>query len=112
MNHRVLAILLLGAVTSSFVGAQALSFAPANARPAGCHEHRSPLPSPEPVSHKCCQSGHYAAILQEPAKLRHSLACISLVADRPESLIAPYSIQSLSDPIFSSSPPLNTPLRI
>jgi len=31
--------------------------------PAGCHQHGPTLPSPAPVSHQCCASGHQWAIV-------------------------------------------------
>ncbi len=36
--------------------------APLVAHPAGCHQHGPVLPSPAPVSHQCCASGHQWAI--------------------------------------------------
>src|SRR2546428_4612989 len=113
MTQKILAIFLLAAVTATCFGAQALSLSPRNTRTPGCHEHSSPIRSPQPVSHKCCQSGHDAAILQEPAKVRPSSACVWLVADRPELLIPPHSAESFSNPLTSSSsPPTIAPLRI
>src|SRR5438552_8647500 len=33
-------------------------------RPAACHQHGSSVPHRQPVSYRCCQSGHDTAILQ------------------------------------------------
>jgi hypothetical protein len=113
MTRKILAISLLVTVTATFLGIQTLASSPRNTRTAGCHEHHSPLPSPEPVSHKCCQTGHDAAILQEPAKVRQSPACVWLVAEHPELLIPPHSAESLSNLVISSSFELiPVPLRI
>src|SRR5437660_12633947 len=113
MTRKILAILLLAAVTATCFGAPALSLSPRNTRTAGCHEHSSPLPSPEPVSHKCCQSGHNAAILQQCAPLGYPLNCVALLADYPKPQTGHDSFQSsLTTILAHSSPPGNAPLRI
>ena len=43
---------------------RSMSMVMAPARPAACHQHEGALPSPQPVSYRCCQSGHDSAIVQ------------------------------------------------
>jgi hypothetical protein len=114
MTRTSLAISLLVAMTVASVATQAFLFSPGIARTAPCHGHSSPLRSPGPVSHKCCQTGHQAAVLQEAAKARHSTqTCVWAIAGRPELLIPPRSVETSSNQLIpSGSPPIITPLRI
>jgi len=110
--QKVIAVLLLSAVTTALSGTTPM-LQPVSGHPAGCHEHGQPAPSPVPVSHKCCEAGHQTAIVQETTELRPPPAHVSLVADRPESLIAPRAIQSPSNLLISSSfEPILVSLRI
>jgi hypothetical protein len=55
--------------------------------PAGCHQHGPMLPSPAPVSHQCCTSGHQWAI-----------AATNFSPDRPVAL----SLRLESDNLYSA----------
>src|SRR5258708_28123691 len=112
-SHKIFAIMLLGVVTATLGGATpTVPLAPGH-RPAGCHGHGQPAPSPVPTSHTCCEAGHQTAIVQETTKLRPSPTHVSLAADRPESLFASLAIQSASNLLISSDlAPLLLPLRI
>src|SRR5258708_36264157 len=114
MTRKLLAISLLVTLTAACFGAQALSLPLHNSRNAGCHGQHSPSSAPGPVSHKCCQTGHQAAVLQEAAKARHStLTCVWLIADRPELLVPPHSVETSSNQLIpSGSPPAINPLRV
>src|SRR5260370_27011737 len=113
MPQRILTILLSAAVTATCLGAQALSLSPRNTRNAGCHEHRSsPLPSPEPVSHKCCQIGHHTAILPQWVPLSYPWDCVALLADpKPQSKHDSFQ-SSLTTILHRGGPPGNAPLRV
>jgi hypothetical protein len=112
ISQKVFAILLLGVVNATLSGATPMAPDPGH-RPAGCHEHGQPVPSPAPVSHKCCEAGHRTAIVQETTPLRPSLAYVSFVADSPELLIAPHAFLRPSNLLISSSfEPLLCSLRI
>jgi len=59
-----LAIPLLAVMIVVPLAGQDASVMTATARPAACHQHDGAPPSPQPVSYRCCQSGHDSAILQ------------------------------------------------
>jgi hypothetical protein len=59
-----LAILLLAVTIVVPLAGQDASVMTATARPAACHQHDGAPPSPQPVSYRCCRSGHDSAILQ------------------------------------------------
>ncbi len=101
--QRKMATILLLSVAMTLLGATTLQSLVRSQPPAACHEHSHPAHSPEPVNHLCCGVGHQVAILQEPAKLQPCLACVSLVAERAELLIAPHSAESFSNPLISAS---------
>src|SRR5713226_1783666 len=113
MTQKILTFLLFAAVTATCFGAQALSLSPRNTRTAGCHEHRSPLPSPEPVSHKCCQIGHHTAILPQWVPLGYRWVCVALLAGYPKPQSGHDSFQSSWTTIPPrGGPPGNAPLRV
>jgi hypothetical protein len=61
---RVIAVLLLGTMLASpYLGTMAFGLtANPSAAPAGCHSHGRRVPPPQPVSYKCCATGHQHAI--------------------------------------------------
>jgi len=59
-----LAIPLLAVMIVVPLAGQDASVMTATARPAACHQHDGAPPSPQPVSYRCCRSGHDSAILQ------------------------------------------------
>jgi len=113
MSRKILTIILLLVTVTAACLAPVFSLSPENVRTAGCHGQSSPLPSPLPVSHKCCHTGHQTAVLQEPAKLRSSLVCVWLVAHHQELLIPTDALENSYNLLISSgSPPVVVPLRI
>jgi hypothetical protein len=61
---RIVAVLLLGmplAPPSRGTMTFGLNAAP-DVAPAGCHGHGTSVPSPKPVSYKCCATGHQYAV--------------------------------------------------
>lgn len=107
---KALVVVLLAAVTMASVAAEQL--VPVGApqqRPVGCHENGSNTPGP--VSHRCCQTGHHAALLHQ-CLTSPSLQAAALVEFAEPALIAEglSSVRNLSIP--PGSPPIMPSLRI
>jgi hypothetical protein len=107
------AVLLSALVTLPTTRPDASLMIAMQAPPAGCHQH-GPAPVSQPVSYRCCQSGHDSALLQilftaQPDSgdltASHPI-CIPVPAfhDRGQS---PHSLAT-----SSSDPPNVTPLRV
>jgi hypothetical protein len=103
-------LLLLAAVMMAPMAAPQLDLVGApHQRPAGCHENGSK--APEPVSHRCCQAGHHAAIVQQYLTLPSPRA-ISL-GEFAEPQVIARAFGSLRSPaIPRGSPPTLPSLRI
>lgn len=113
-NPKLLAVSLL---TASFAvsvsGQDASRMTGAQAQPAPCHHQGSNAPHPEPVSYRCCQSGHNSAILQAPLDSSLYFAGTTPGTHFPNALIVNSSRQSLVElPTSSGDPPDITPLRV
>ncbi|PYX94947.1 MAG: hypothetical protein DMG67_00200 [Acidobacteria bacterium] len=63
LSAQLLAILLLTTTATTLVAAQDASPMLAAHSRSDCHQHDT-TPVPQPVSYRCCQSGHDSAILQ------------------------------------------------
>jgi hypothetical protein len=109
-----LLVVLLAAVvaTASPFGQEASPMPAVHEQPAGCHQHGT-APSPQPVSYRCCQSGHDSAILQisftsqlDTADLTSPIELIEVMT--PD--ITHPSIRHLAN--SSADPPGITPLRV
>lgn len=85
----------------------------AHVRPAACHQHDGTAPLPEPVSYRCCQIGHDAAILQSsPASQLDSFE-LPAPGEWDHILALGTKIQSLRNRTTSSAdPPDLIPLRV
>jgi hypothetical protein len=114
---KMLVLLLLAALIPS-ANAQMLPWTVPNSAapgPAGCHEHGPKPAAPQPVSYRCCQVGHKAAILQAswtpPSSSGHSLSFSSPAIEVKLAAVAGLidDFESLS---ASVSPPGAVPLRI
>jgi hypothetical protein len=107
------AVLLSALVTLSITGPDASLMIAAQAPAAGCHQH-VPAPVSQPVSYRCCQSGHDSALLQISFTVQ--LDSADLTAGHPILIPVPaFHVrgQSTSDLATSSSDPPNiTPLRV
>ena len=78
----------------------------------GCHQHDT-TPVPQPVSYRCCQSGHNSAILQN--SMTSELGALALVpaAQSKPNLPAAFAEHSLLNLTVSSpDPPDLIALRI
>jgi hypothetical protein len=77
-----------------------------------CPVHRQPSPSPSPIDHRCCQSGHDAAMLQKVANpQRDVLVAVLLRSDRKpvsHDVLALFSDEATSP----GTPPAKLQLRI
>jgi hypothetical protein len=113
-SSNLLAILLLTTmVTVSVAGQDASVMVAAQPRAAGCHQHGSTTPASQPVSYRCCQSGHDFVILQVSLISQLSFAhAVSAADSRPVPILnsTPHSLRSLT--VSSSDPPDTTPLRV
>ena len=85
----------------------------AHERPAGCHQHGT-SPAPQPVSYRCCQSGHDSAILQVSLISQSQLSDLASHFELSEVLISSVTRQSFRGDVTPSSadPPVTTPLRV
>jgi len=108
-----LAILLLAAMIVVPLAGQDVSVMMAPARPAACHQHEGAPPSPQPVSYRCCQSGHDSAILQSAPASQLDSADISASVERT-GIFTPTAMLPIVRQVSASSadPPGLTPLRI
>jgi hypothetical protein len=59
-------------------------------QPAGCHEHASHVPAPQPASYNCCQTGHDSALLHKLPSVRPSLLSVvrTIASDQLSPVIA------------------------
>ncbi len=85
----------------------------APARPAACHQHEGALPLPQPVSYRCCQSGHDSAIVQSSPASQLDSVDLATPVERTQ-IFAPSSAAQIVRQLSTSSadPPDLTPLRI
>ena len=115
-NPKLLAFLLLAAISAVSAAGQDPSWmtaAQAQARPAPCHHQGPATPHPEPVSYRCCQSGHNFATPQGVLDSSLYFVNVTLRGEFPNALIVNSSRQRLLElPIASTDPPDITPLRV
>jgi hypothetical protein len=105
--------LLIVIVTVPVVGQDPLLMVPIHSRPAGCHQHGNPAPRPQPVSYRCCQSGHDSAILQSSAASQLDSFGLTVPAARGQIFVPASRVRSHGDVGPSSTdPPDLTPLRV
>jgi len=108
----LLAVVLLAAVaTVSAAREGAFQMVASHARPAGCHQHDT-APVPQPVSYRCCQSGHDSAILQISftSELASALIAVGHSIHVPVPTFAQPRFPSLAT--SSADPPDINPLRV
>jgi hypothetical protein len=74
----VIAVLLLGTMLATpALGTMTFGLTAApSAAPAGCHSHGTTIPPPQPVSYKCCATGHL-----------HAIPCATFSASTPLSFL-------------------------
>jgi hypothetical protein len=108
-----LVMLLLAVIATVPLIGQGTSLMPAvHERPADCHQHGT-APVPQPVSYRCCQSGHDSAILQNSSASQPEPADLTSPVELSEVLIPNIAHQSLRHPVtLSADPPDITPLRV
>ena len=83
------------------------------AQPAACHQHGTRIPTPQPVTYRCCQSGHDSAILQNSAAWQLDFFDVTVSAERRHIFVPASGVPKYGDaPPSSSDPPDVTPLRI
>lgn len=106
-------VILLTAVITAPLAAQSLpSGVNPDQRPAGCHQHTTPVPEPGPVSHSCCQRGHYPAIVQQGSTVRPEHRGATQLVFMPESAATAKLANSPNLVIVCSDPPIVAPLRV
>ena len=85
----------------------------AQAPPAGCHPHGQ-APVSQPVSYRCCQSGHDSALLQTSLAVQPD--SVGLTARYPVHFLLPMLHDQGQNPRnlapSSADPPNITPLRV
>ena len=109
----LLVMLLVSLIAAApLVGLDTSAMPKAHERPAGCHQHGT-SPAPQPVSYRCCQSGHDSAILQVSSNLQPQPSDLTSHFELSEVLLSSDTRQILRDVTVSSADPPNTaPLRI
>ena len=108
-----LAILLLAVMIVVPLAGQDVSAMMAPARPAVCHQHEGAPPLPQPVSYRCCQSGHDSAILQSAPASQLDSADLSAPVERTGIFVPPAMLPIVRQvPASSADPPGLTALRI
>ena len=105
-------LLLTVMATTSLTGQGTSPMLAAHEGPAGCHQH-GPARVPQPVSYRCCQSGHDSAILQASFTSQPDSADLISHVELSQDLIPNAAHQTLRILAFSSAdPPDTTPLRV
>jgi len=107
-----LAVLFLAMTVAVSLAGQVMSpMIAAPERPAACHHHGS-IPAPQPVSYRCCLSGHHSAILQTPITAQLDSAHLPSRAEVSPVVGThfPAGLHNLA--VSSPDPPLNLYLRI
>jgi hypothetical protein len=108
------AFLLLAAMTVGSTPVQIpVSRGIVHERPASCHEDARKIPSPGPISHRCCQTGHQPAMLHaSPTGSRRLLLCVLPARDYGEPTVD-MALESFPNALISTGdPPTLAPLRI
>jgi hypothetical protein len=110
----ILAVVLLGALATVSVAGQGEPLMTlGQAPPASCHQH-GPTPVSQPVSYRCCQSGHDSALLQISFAAQPDSG--DLTAGRPIHSLVPTVNNRGQSPgnlaTSSADPPDITPLRV
>ncbi len=83
------------------------------AQPAACHQHGRRIPTPQPVTYRCCQSGHDSAILQNLPAWQLDFFDFAVSAERRHIVVPSSRMSKHGDASPSSAdPPDVTPLRI
>jgi len=110
-SFKALVVLLVAAVLAAPLAAQESSpSASTKDQPVGCHEDGPMVPTPEPTSHQCCQSGHDTPFLLASTS-RPSLEVSSLIQLPQGTVVAVlHSLPNLV--IVSGDPPTLSPLRV
>jgi hypothetical protein len=113
LSSNLLAAVLLATIATVSVAGQDVSLmVAAQARPAGCHQHGT-APVPQPVSYRCCQSGHDFAILQVSLSSHLDSACVAVFGPLLDTPAPIFTLQSLPGVATSSAdPPDIAPLRV
>jgi hypothetical protein len=108
-----LAVLLLAAMIAIPLAGQDGSLMMEPARPAACHQHDGGAPASQPVSYRCCQSGHDSAILQDSPTSQLDSADLGTPFEWTDIFAPPSKVQIVRQVATSSADPPNlTPLRI
>lgn len=108
---RLLSTILIALLAATWLPFGWVSVA-ASARIPPCHQHGTPSPTPGPVSHQCCQSGHSPAIVKTlqtgPGSTSASRICTWSQTLTTSFLwqISPTALHHNSDPLSLS------PLRV
>jgi hypothetical protein len=106
-------MLLLAAVITAPLAAQSLpSGLNPDQRPAGCHQHTTPVPEPGPTSHYCCQAEHHPAIVQQTPTVRPEHRGTTQLVFMPDSAATAKLANSPNVVIVCSDPPIVSPLRV
>ena len=103
---RWLVILLLTAMATLPVAGNVTSVAMvSHPRPAACHQHGSSVPHPQPVSYRCCQSGHDTAILQRSSVSHLNSFDLAAPSDRSHIFLPTVPLQNPRNLTTSSPDP-------
>jgi hypothetical protein len=104
-------LLLLIAVMVAPLAAQENYASGTQERSAACHEDSGNVPAPRPVSHSCCQAGHYSAIVQQTSTVRPPLrVSVQFVFMRDSVSLGLGTPSSLA--VMCGDPPIASPLRV
>jgi hypothetical protein len=112
-RSNLLAVLLLTMVTTASAATPDTSMMiTARARPAACHQHGPTAPASQPVSYRCCQSGHDSAILQTAFTWQLSFAGVTCASESAHAVPLGFVHDAYHLLVSSPSPPFITPLRV
>jgi hypothetical protein len=112
LSRAAVFVLLIAVIVAPLAAQENYASGGARGRPAGCHEDRSNVPAPRPVSHSCCLGGHYPAIVQQGSTVRLPLRGPVQLVFLPHSLASTMLASSPNLMLVCGDPPIASPLRV
>jgi len=113
LASRIVAVIVLVAVSAAFASAQASALSIPQPKYPPCHGHMPGQPARVPLSYQCCLNGHHAAIPQATFSLTQLLAQVcKSYGGEDLSLSSVLSAHFSIIVVPASSPPGIAPLRI
>src|SRR5689334_14595342 len=111
----ITSVVVLFSLIATVIPAAAGGHSPSSSgKPAGCHKHTTPAPTPDPtpMNYACCKTGHDSAVLPTDRLILSSLECISLAEDLVPKLLQTHLVCARDLRLPDADPPGLLVLRI